>query len=357
MVSNVEYITYYILSLFNRDSSLNSAQLIHIFHGRRTPSMLFKVEKEKLYSAFGLFKTLKKSTLDQQLKKLVEMKWIESSENKGYKLSKKGSEVLKEYFLNRDYPDKIVSLENATIRKSFFYQFQLVSQIFSEATYKNKQYSPTIKDPVQQVAVKEWLTSLDKPLLNLAKDWSSELEIILEKLTEEEAMMLVWKLTGHELVGNTNRQLAEILSLDTVELYILLDQIVEQLIYLIDKSECTLLKSFLHQINENHYYGLSKSTYVTAVYIKNRIKLVDIALKRNLKLSTIHEHILEVTLVKQTFNFKPFIPDEIYQQLHQAFKKDPYFNFQKAKQENKNLQFLWYRLVEIERIRNESINN
>ena len=77
-------------------------------------------------------------------------------------------------------------------------------------------------------------------------------------MTEEEAMMLVWKLTGHELIGNTNRQLAEILSLDTVELYILLDQIMEQLIYLIDKSECALLKSFLHQSNENHYYGFQK---------------------------------------------------------------------------------------------------
>lgn len=357
MNSNHEYITYFILSLFNKDSPLSSAQLIHIFHGRRTPSMLFKVEREKLYTPFGLFKTLTKDKLDQYLNELIKLKWLDINENNGYILSNNGSLALEKYFSDKDYPAKIVSLENATIRTPFFYQFQLVSQIFSEAIYSNKQYNPTIKDPIHQTTVKEWLATLDESLHNLSKCWSNELSLVLENLTEEEALILVWKLTGHELVGKTNRQLAESLSLDTVELYILLNQAIEQLIDLIEKSEYTLLKSFLHQTKKNYYYGLSRSTYLTASYIRKGNNLADIALKRNLKLSTIQEHILEIALVKQSFNFRPFIPEKIYIQLHQSFETNPYFSFQKAKQENSDMQFMWYRLVEIERIRNESISD
>lgn len=354
MNSNLEYFHYFLLSLFNQKTPSKASQLIHVLQGRRTPSMLFKVEQEKLYSAFGLFKSLTKDQLNQYLKTLTVKKLINGSDKEGYRLSLNGKTALNQFFTEKTYPSKVESLETATLRTPFFYQFQLVAQIFSEVTYHNKYYSPAIKDPTQQVAVKEWFASLQEPMNDLSEQWAKELVILLETLSEMDAVILVGKLTGHDLIGQTNRQLADKLSLDSIELYILLDQAIEQLIHAIENSDCVLFKSFLKQIRKTHYYGLSKSTYFTALCIQNDQTIEEIAFKRNLKLNTIREHILEIALVQKSFDFKPFIPDDIYSTLHQFFEKNPELSYQQAKRENENLQFMWYRLVEIERIRYDS---
>lgn len=351
MNSNLEYFHYFLLSLFNQETPSKASQLIHVLHGRRTPSMLFKVEQEKLYPAFGLFKSLTKDQLNQYLKTLTVKTLIDGSDKEGYKLSPNGKKALDHFFTEKTYPSKVESLETATFRIPFFYQFQLVAQIFSEVTYRNKYYSPAIKDPTHQVAVKEWLASLQEPMSDLSAQWAKELVSLLETLSEVDALVLVGKLTGHDLVGQTNRQLADELSLDSIELYILLDQAIEQLIRAIENSQCELFKSFLKQIKKDHYYGLSKSTYFTALYIQKEQTIEEIAFKRKLKLNTIREHILEIALVQRTFNFKPFIPDDIYFKLNQTFEKNPELTYPQAKNENESLQFMWYRLVEIERIR------
>lgn len=354
MLQGEHYFLHFLLSLFNLAQPSKVSQLIHVFHGRRTPSMLFKVEQEKLYPAFGLFKSMTREALEQSAEQLVKKDWIKGSEQNGYVLTDAGVEELKQYFSRHTYPAAINSLTYATIRRPFFSQFQLAAQIFSEAIYKNSRYSPAIKNPVYQESVKKWLYSQQQSIEELSGKWSAELLQVIEQLPDTTATVLVSKLTGHQLIGFTNRQIADQLLMEPIEFQIVLEQAIEQFIDQIKSSEAALLTQFLSHVQKTVYYGLSKSTFMTAVLLKKGLSIEAVAHKRQLKLNTIREHVLEISLVHTVFDFMPYIPKDIHRALHNSFDQYPAYSFKEAKQDHEDLLFLWYRLVEIERIRNEN---
>ncbi|MEC6747467.1 helix-turn-helix domain-containing protein [Marinilactibacillus sp. XAAS-LB27] len=351
MATQNRYFLYFLLSFFNNHYPSKSSQLIHVFHGRRTPSILFKVENEQLFPAFGLFKELKKEHLEHYLQKLCSKNLLQGSEEEGYLLTSLGYKSLTQYFENKKYPEAIRSLENATLRNSFYLQIQLVSQIFSEKRYDNKKYSPSIKEPSDQESVKAWLSKQKKPMDQLALQWATELYDLLLTFAKEEASMIVGKLTGHDIIGKTNRQLAESLEMESVELNVRLSNTFEQLIIQARASEGLLLNDFVTYLDQRTYFGLSKSTYDTYLMVNEGYSVEQISEVRQLKLNTIREHILEIYLVHPDFNFQPYIPADQYERLKMAFEQNPKYSYKQAKQDYEDLMFMWFRLVEIERIR------
>ncbi|WP_208558762.1 helix-turn-helix domain-containing protein [Marinilactibacillus kalidii] len=346
------YFLMFILKLFNKDYPSKSSQLIHVFNGRRTPSILYKVENEQLHPAFGLFKELTKEQLQKLINQLVREQLLEGTEQDGYIKTEKGINQVAQYFNQHAFPDSITSLENATLRTPFYYQFQLLGQIFSEKRYENNKYSPTIKDPVHQESIKMWLSNQPEKMDQLAQQWSNELYRLLNALSEEEAYIVVGKLTGHPFVGRTNRQLAEELDMEPFELIIRTEQVMETIIKKSRSEKGTLLNDFVDYLDKRTYFGLSKSTLDTYYMIGEGKGLEEVSEIRKLKISTIREHILEIYLIHPDFDFTPFIPKEIYMKLKQSFLQQPSYMFKQAKVEQPDMLFMWFRLIEIERIRN-----
>lgn len=347
-----DYFLYFILSLFKDSSNINSGQIENVFRGRKTPTILYITEKNKWFPAYGLLPKVERTDIDKCLKILHNNEWIVKTEE-GFDLTTEGKMVLDDYFKSHIYPSSINKISSPRIRKDFFERFQFLTQIFSEKRYNNQQYSPVSKSPKMQSWIKIFMKQiyLDMDNKTTAEDiWIEENIHLFSKLSESGSSLLAKLLTGHEVLGRTFTQVMRENEWTKTEFYVLLHNAIEELIKIIESEDMIILEGILKEVQKENFYGLSKSAFRTAVYIGKNYSIDTIAVKRRLKSNTIKEHILEIAFIQNDFIFSPFIPRNIYLQLNQLFDNKKR-TFKEAKETVDNLEFMHFRLVELERLR------
>lgn len=349
-----EYFLYYVMSLFKEKEPLKLAQLIHVFHGRRTPSMLYVVEKHQLFSAFNYASTLSRDQLEACLHKGIEQNWLRKEE-KEYYLTTLGKKEVGNYFSSHPYPTALTSLQYAKVRHPFWERFQLLSQVFSEKKYQNTDYSPVIKHPSHQHGVKRWLHRQGQPMEKLIIQWVEEVINAFTLLDEDRAHFLALQLAGHKQTGKTKNQVAEFYHFTMAECDFFLENSLECFLQIIAQTDdLFLLSSLLKDIQEETHMGVSASTYQTASYLKKGYSIQQIAKERQLKVSTIHEHLLEIAFIYPRFSYEKYVPKEIYVQLKDLFNEQPEIPYREMKEKISDLPFLYYRLVQLERMREDA---
>ena len=58
-----------------------------------------------------------------------------------------------------------------------------------------------------------------------------------------------------------------------------------------------------------------------------------------------------MSFVLYDFPYPAFVPETLYQDLNRAFEKNEDYSYKEAKNDFENLEFIYYRLVELERMR------
>lgn len=350
MIHDDHYFMHYLLSLFNTSYPMKLAQLIHVFRGRRTPSMLYLVEKYRLFSAFGLLPKLKRQQLNDCLELLVK-KQLLLEKGEGYILTEAGNLAAKAYFEKHTFPSAIQSMEYAKARQPLWERFQLLVQVFSERTYKNSLYTPVVKHPSHQEGVRIWLQKQQKESQELTKLWIEETISFFQSLGDNRSNLLVNQLAGHGRSGKTKRQVAEKYELTPFECQLLIEDTLEEGIFLIRNKKWTLLSSLLEDIQKETYFGLTDSTLYTAKCLAKGYSIEIVARMRKLKESTIKEHVLELALIQPNFSYQQYIPKKYYDELTTLLKGYPNLSYKEAREQIDGVEFLHYRLVQLEGLR------
>ena len=347
----MDYQMYYILSLFHSQRATSSSQLLHTFQGKRTPSMFYLVERNGWHHAFARFN----NSSDKEIEKILEglfQKGLISQIDKGFILTEKGQLISNEFFENRYYP-RASSFATVNIWKAFWDRYQLFVQTFSEMSYKNNRYVPIIKSPQHQENVRLLFQQFHHDKELLLKNWIKEQHFLFEHLDESRANVLMEQLTGHERVGETKGQIQRQLDMEVLEYSFYHQDTIEELLNIIQQhpEELAISYAILNQLQVETNYGLSVSTRASFQLLGEGYSISDIANIRRLKENTVREHILELAFVLFDFPFKAFIPEKVYQDLKQAFEKNEDYSYKEAKSEFKDIEFMYYRLVELERMR------
>lgn len=357
MNNQEEYFYHYLTTLFKEDRPLKLGQLIHVFHGRRTPSMLYITEIQQLFSAFQILPKLSRDILEKYLRTLSDRNWLKKQADDGYLLTSEGKKASSIYFSHYPYPSSLRSLQHVKTRLPFWERFQLFSQIFSEMSYKNTRYAPVIKHPSHQESVRIWLSKMEKNRDAVRKQWVEETFWCMRQLKGDGANTLTWQLTGHDRTGQTRRQVARKLNLSSCGFLFYFEDTLEQLIQIIAQDHPPLLYSVLQMIQKETYYGLTQSAFRTAYELKKGQTIQQIASKRRLKENTIREHILEMAFIQPNFSYQPFIQNGKHKTLHTLFDEYPEISYREAKERIADLEFLSYRLVQLERMRQNEANS
>lgn len=347
----MNYKEYYLLSFFNLQEPTSSSQLLHIFQGKRTPSMLYLTEKNGWHHAFSQFKRITIEEIGETVQQFFQKEWL-SPKEKGFVLTEIGFNELELYFNQRYFP-KVNRFTNLNIRSSFWERYQLFAQTFSEMTYENQHYSPVIKHPHHQENVRLLFRQYPGQRKGLVKKWVEEQMFLFTHLEESHSNAIIAQLSGHKRIGETKSQLQEYLEMDQLEYALFHQDIIEEILNLIEeKSEVlVLLYAIVYQLHRETNYGLSSSTYISYELLKQGFDIDNIASRRQLKENTIREHILEMAFVFYDFPIEKYIPQPIYHQLHKGFETIDNYTYRDAKEAMGHLEFMHYRLVEIERIR------
>lgn len=358
MIHEEEYFLHYLLSLFNQQRPLKVAQLIHVFHGRRTPSILYFIEIQQLFTPFELLPKLKREQLEKWFAVMQKNKWIIEKEN-GFVQTDFGKRMVESYFQNHYYPDNITSLQYSKARNAFWERFQLLTQVFSEKRFENMQYVPIIKHPSHQEGVRVWLSKQneEKQKAIVMDQWIKETFSLFESLPEEVANMFAMQLSGHGRIGKTKQQTSSLINKEPYEFLLFFENALEQVILQIEKEDFFLLKEILNDILKETDYGLTDSTFLTAKYLGKGLSIDQIAKLRKLKENTIREHILEIAFIQPNFSFKSFIPEKTYDLLNKEFEKNNLLTYQEIKKSLPAVEFIHFRLVELERLRTYGTEN
>lgn len=347
----MDYRMHYILSFFSTERTTTSSQILHVFQGKRTPSMFYLAEKNAWHHAFAQFKKVSEQSIDKVLQVLLQ-KGLIKLKDKGYILTEKGELVCHAFYEKRYYP-QISSFTNLTIRKTFWDRYQLFVQTFSEISYENTHYTPIIKHPHHQENVRLLFKQFHKDKDSLKEKWIKEQAFLFNLLDDSRANRLTAHLTGHDKVGETKGQVQEQLGMDDLEYTFYHQDTIEAFLKNIREypKEAAISHAIMNQLQIETNHGLSMSTNATFQLLEQGHSIPDIANIRHLKENTIREHILELAFVFYDFPFKAFVPKELYQSLHKAFEKKEEYTYQDAKKDFEELAFIHYRLVELERMR------
>lgn len=347
-----EYYFYYILSLFNQDKKVSTSQLFNVIQGKRTPSMFYLTEINQWHHIFETDKYLVKEDLNRVIHLLVKRHYLKAVED-GYLLTTAGQEAFVTYFSEHYYPQRINSFANINVRVPFWDRIQLYSQVFSEISYQNAQYTPVIKHPHHQENVRLFFQAFSKNKEKLLESWVAEQRFIYSELQSKDAAVIIKQLSSHDYVGKTKSQLANDLNMTPEAFDYYFDDVLEVYIGIVEnnKKSLALTYSILNQMHRETLYGLSMSTFQTYQLLKEGHSIIQIAHQRHLKENTVREHILEIAFVLSDFPYSKFIPTHIYKLINQKFETEGELLYRDLVKEYEEIEFMHFRLVELERMR------
>lgn len=346
------YFDNYILSYFDVKKIRKTSQILHVLRGKKTPSMYYLTEKNNWHHGFSLERRIEESDLKIIIHSAV-LENILIKKERGFLLTQYGKKYLNNFFKNHYYPQKIKRFKNIELYNHFWEQTQLFTQVFSEYSYKNNNYLPIIKNPHQQEKIRQLLRATKGKTDLVLLQWTQEQEFVFSHLGRKKANIIANLLTGHKNVGKTRKQLINNLKMTEYEFKFYLRDILEEIINIIKKYSTKLIlnSKIVNQITDENFMSMSKSTYETYKLLKKGEKIRKIARHKKVKENTIKEHILEIAFVIEDFPIKKFVPNKIHKYLHIYFSQNKRYSFKEVKTEKKELDFFYYRLVELERMR------
>ncbi|HAJ69814.1 MAG: helix-turn-helix domain-containing protein [Alkalibacterium gilvum] len=347
----IDFFSKYLLSLFSEKTYVSAKQLNLIAKAKRTPSVLFNVEKNKLYALFGLFPDIALKKWEETTSVLIDKDLLSRTDGH-MRLTKKGF-IVKSSFLEK-FPNfnNLNQLSYSGTIPIFFNRLVFITQILSEYSYSNKNYSPYLSSVNDQIKIKKWLVKQALPMDTLIYNWSAELSTLFRHLPANEADFIAEHFTGYMVHGETSRQIQEKYNYTQEEYSIRLTQFNNRIITL-DSKINPLLSSLLRSTHKDCNEGLSYSANLTKQWLERGKEINEVAKIRKLKPNTIKEHILECVLILNWPHFKRYVPYEKYSACHELFEKHSAVKYSEAKDMIKELDFFTFRLVEIERIRHD----
>lgn len=352
-MDQLSYLDYFYLSLFSQVFSKKDSTIYHILKGKKTASILYSAEKYQLTHFFSLFPKLDRLKFNKSIEKIVHLNYLLLSKEKNvYFLSDEGKNRWLEFFSTHYYPKQLNYLQDGPALINFWRTLQLVTQVLSEIRYKNKNYIPIEKDWEKQLWLKQWLKNNEQSKQQLAMEFGQEWILIFGKLPLLNADIIAANLSGHENTGKTQKQLARTYKKESVEIHlIVLDSLA--LIGLMIENEAEKVPLFYTIYKEMllTYEGTTKSALLTKQYLLNGYSLEDAAKYRQLKSSTVNEHIIEISIMDPLFDLTTVLPSNKLTEIKQLLKETPAITYQEIIEKKPEIQFLWYRLAQIERSR------
>ena len=308
-----------LLTIFQRLHGERSAQgVYHILRGKRSGQTLQDVEYYQVKSYYALLPRLSASDFQQAVERLVVDGFIYIDElvyvtAKGQVAT--GSEMWR--FNGWDYRG---------LEREFGRRLALLVQTLSNLRSNETMFMPIQKELPTQQFVKGFLRSQSSPIKTLAELVRAELELAMTgaQLSDMQCTIVSGRLTGYQFTAFTWEQMAESIHIPllSVQLYYL-----EALHILLDfiphQQDLPLLTQLAAGCRVETY--LTQSAVRTKKLFGHGYSIEQIASLRNLKLSTIEDHFIEMAANVESFPYQQFVSNEqidaVWQQIEQLQTK------------------------------------
>lgn len=304
----------FILNLFSHGYKVRTGSFYHLLKGKRTISVLSNAFLYDALPFFKLFPTLKEIDYQRIINRLLNDKFLVVYDEK-VAITTKGMAYLKNNRKSVKCPD-INNFKYAKNDASFFDMLLFATQVLAELSQENKEYQPIELNSFRQYQLKNWLAKrLQKTSKReFIKEFIGEWQALFTYLTETEELFLANHLSGNQQIGKTTFQIGDYLSYSSLESFLMYKQIVHKILDRITQQSDNypLFFSLYDLIYQEGYNQSAKVTYQSYLVGKT---IEQIAQDRRIKLSTVHEHLLEMALIDSTFPFEDWLSNSLLSEL------------------------------------------
>ena len=190
----------------------------------------------------------------------------------------------------------------------FFARLSLLVQTVSNFKAGEKLFLPTQRDREVQLFVKRLL--YQKPIgdQQFSREIGQELYRSIERsgMKDQQKIILTHRLDGYGCTGWTWNQLAGKLELSPLSLYLYFIEGLHLLLASIEQSiDTPLLRKMTNQIKVTSY--LTDSSMKTKSFFEQGMSMAEIAATRRLKMSTIEDHFVEMSINDVDFPIEQFV--------------------------------------------------
>jgi uncharacterized protein YpbB len=327
------------------DGSRKCSGIYYILTGKKTSQSLSDSQWFEIEHYYASLKGLSLEDFKSIIDKLYTDELIKLKEDNVFVVTNKGAEFLEE---NKDsylFIGKLNGLKYASIEQRCWQVITLFVQSLSNSLYNNFDFSPVIRDREAAEKVKILFPRSEQQRKHIAFHLYNELNTILQTCDPGGAGIFVKKLSGYNRVGNTFEQLAREWEFSRVETVLHFRSVLHQ-----------IFKSIREQPEKYHILNsligdfivvpaLTKSALQTYHLLKKEKDIKEIMKIRNLKMSTMEDHLVEIAREIPEFSINPYISEEDKKGVIQFYNKTKNFKLRPIKEAFPHLTYLQIRLV------------
>lgn len=294
--------------------------IYHLITGKKSIQSVHDARIFQLEKYYGIYASLSRQHFIQIIRDMKKKGWIiEQGPDDYYMISSAAKELLQEYYDSSVYTNlNGLMLSGKDI--SFLERLYLLVQTYSNLQANHYSFIPIIDNPSVTYWVKQFYHHNGKE--RVAEKLYHELHHVLSQLSNKEAVIFVDRLSGYQHYGMSIDQLAAKYQSSHDDMKIILIAITHKFLTIMDRNQenYPILLQLIDKPNENKF--ITNTANLTYQLYMNNFSLEDIAQKRDLKLSTIYDHIVEIALYDPDFDIQSFVSREEQVQIVQAVKNN-----------------------------------
>jgi uncharacterized protein YpbB len=299
-ILDLSFLLLTIISRLDGERSIYAG--LHLLRGKRSGQTLQDVEYYSLKGYFCILPKLQIEVFDEAVAQLIEAQYISINEDVVY-LTEKGKEVhhtLPDYQFNGwDYRGR---------EHVFFSRLSLIVQTLSYFRAGVKSFMPMQNDYDIQLFVKELLLKPGRLDEAFSTELFQELHQSIERsgMTDDQKVILVHRLGGYNKTGWTWKQLSDEMAIKPFTLSLYYIESLHMLLQTISQSsQYPILTGIIKNIKVSTY--LTESTSKTKELFERGMSMKEISRLRQLKMSTIEDHFVEISNNDQSFPMEEFV--------------------------------------------------
>ncbi|WP_400242061.1 helix-turn-helix domain-containing protein [Niallia sp. JL1B1071] len=331
-------------SLYKMNGERTIYSILHILNGKKSSQTIQDIHIFQLTSLYQSFPMLSRVQLEEVVHILYKEKWLVKSGDNHYFINDTRKIELENLLKENLLPNYLNGWKFHAITEPFWQRLSLFIQVASHLSENSIRYIPVQRNPVTQLWLKETLHSISMERNEINKYLYKDLVNCLDGI-EINPAILINRLTGMKEIGLTSDQAALELKMDPslyqLSFLAILHFMIERI--LSNKEEYSLLRYMIKDNKKN--FTLTASTAKTYDFIQKGYNIEEIVHIRNLKQSTIEDHLIEVLLNVPEFPVHSLVSEEKIRRIKKSIEQSSSKSLKVIKQQLADVSYFEIRVV------------